>query len=118
MEMDDDGETITSTVLPDVETGTSEVKAAAPSLNKMIVLVGALGILIVVGGICAIILNSLSETKIHIAGMSISTGHVGVAFVGLGIIMVIIVFRQISSILFKLAELPDDRPKKKSKSRK
>jgi hypothetical protein len=102
------------------------VDAAAPSLNRMIILVGVLGLLIVVGGICAIILNAVSETKINIAGMSISTGHVGVAFVGLGIIMVIRVYRQISSILFKLAELPDSRsrrrlkarPTKKSKSRK
>jgi hypothetical protein len=72
--------------------------------------VGVLGLLIVGGGISAIVLNAVSETKINIAGMSISTGHVGVAFVGLGIIMVIIVFRQILSIIFKLAELPDDRP--------
>jgi hypothetical protein len=106
--------------------GIDHVDAVAPSLNRMIVWVGALGLLIIGGGICAIILNAVSETKIHIAGMSISTGHVGVAFVGLGIIMVIRVYRQISSILFKLAELPDGRsrrranarPTKKSKSRK
>jgi hypothetical protein len=97
--------------------GTSEVKAAAPSLNRMIVWVGALGLLIISGGICAIILNAVSETKINIAGMSILTGHVGVAFVGLGIIMVMRVYRHVSSILFKLAELPDDRPRKKSTSR-
>jgi hypothetical protein len=95
-----------------------DVEAAAPLLNIMIVLVGILGLLITGGGIYAIIMNALSETKIHIAGMSISTGHVGVAFVGLGIIMVIIVFRQILSIIFKLAELPNDRPRKKSRPRK
>jgi hypothetical protein len=88
-------------------TGLDHVDAAAPSLNRMIILVGVLGLLIVGGGICAIILNAVSDTRINIAGMSISTGHVGVAFIGLGIIMVIRVYRHISSIIFKLAELPD-----------
>ena len=94
------------------------VKSASPLLLTMIILVGVLSVLATVGGIIAIINNSLSETKINILGMLISTGHVGVAFVGLGIIMMILVYRNISANIYKLAALPDDRPRRARLKRK
>jgi hypothetical protein len=84
----------------------------------MIVLVGGLAVLTTVGGVIAIIYNSMAETKINILGMSISTGHVGVAFVGLGIIMMILLYRNISENIYKLAALPDDRQRRARMKRK
>ena len=119
----DKGE-ISSNYLPSEEpfpmpcSAPAHVKAASPLLLTMIILVGGLAVLATVGGVIAIIYNSLAETKINIFGMSISTGHVGVAFVGLGIIMMILVYRNISENIYKLAALPDDRPRRARVKRK
>lgn len=93
----------------------AHVEAASPLLKLMIILVGLLALLTTISGVIAIIYNSLSETKINILGMSVSTGHVGVAFVGLGIIMMIIVYKNISSSIYKLAALPKEQPRRSSK---
>jgi hypothetical protein len=57
----------------------------------------------------AIMWNSVSPTQIKIVGMTVTTGHVGVAFTALGVITLIIGVRSVNKNLYKLAALPPDR---------
>jgi AbiTii len=98
-------------------TSPAHVEAASSLFKVMILIVGALAIVITGGGIYAIVKSATSETKIDMFGLSVSTGHVGVAFVSLGVILLILVYKNITSNIYKLSALPDNAPRKKKEKR-
>lgn len=61
-------------------------------------LVGFLSFMSIAGGIISMFFNNYSVTKINFLKFEITTGHVGIAFAGLGLISIIIV---ISSVIRK-----------------
>ena len=83
-----------------------DVEAATPLLTKVLIIVGIIAVLITIGGIIGIIWNAVSPTQISILGMNVSTGSVGVAFVALGVIMVIVIYRAVLKNISELAKLP------------
>src|SRR5258708_2945486 len=61
---------------------------AALPLHVLIVRIsGCLSFACVLGGITGIYSNAKADTKLDIFGAHLSTGHVGVAFVGIGLII-------------------------------
>jgi hypothetical protein len=87
----------------------SHVEVATPVLKLSLLLTAILGAFCIGGGIVAIIWNSLAPTKISILGMTVTTGHVGVALTALGVITLITGVRSVSKNLYELAALPPDR---------
>ena len=85
------------------------VEVATPVLKLSLLLTAILGAFCIGGGIVAIIWNSLSPTQIKILGMTVTTGHVGVAFTALGVITLITGVRSVNKNLLRLAALPPDR---------
>lgn len=55
-----------------------------------------------------IIYGATSETKLDIFGVHLSTGHVGVAFVGIGLIIGFFTVRAVLRSQHDLAKLPPD----------
>jgi hypothetical protein len=76
-------------------------------LHQLIVLVfGFLAFACIVGGIVGIYFNAKSDTGLEIFGVHLSTGHVGVAFVGLGLIIGLFMVRAVLRSQRELAALP------------
>jgi len=86
-----------------------EVESARPILKLALWLTAIISAMCVGGGIVAILWNSVSPTQIDILGMTVTTGHVGVALVGFGTIALIITVRSIVKIVYRLAALPAGR---------
>lgn len=87
---------------------------AAMPLHKMIVLVfGFLALVCVGGGIVAIIYGATSETKFDFLFVHLGTQHVGVAFVGIGLIVGYFTVRSVLRNQRELAALPPDKKKRK-----
>lgn len=84
------------------------LRAARPTINKIVVIMGVLSGLAIIGGIGAIVWNAYSPTEMSFIGASVSTGHVGVAFAALGLICMVAVMRTVLKTLHRLAELPDN----------
>jgi hypothetical protein len=96
----------------DIVLGAAHQEAAMP-LHKMIVLIfGFLALVCVGGGITGIIYEAKSDTKLDIFGAQLSTGHVGVAFVGLGLIIAYLTVRAVLRNQETLASLPADEDKR------
>jgi hypothetical protein len=92
---------------------------AARALHILIVSIfGILALTCIGGGIYAIVVNSVSKTEIDIFGAQISTGHVGVALVGIGLVITFFTIRAVLTNLRELAELPLDSPRKRRRKRK
>lgn len=112
----DDGRLTGKPPLPDRAPGrarafdaASHMEVAIPVLKRSLLLTAILGAFCIGGGIVAIIWHSLSPTQIDILGMTVKTGHVGVAFTALGVIALIVGVRSVNKNLYKLAALPPDR---------
>jgi hypothetical protein len=86
--------------------GFEDVEAARPVHKWIILLVGISAVICIAAGIVGIIRGATSQSTIHILGMSVSTGSVGVAFAALGIIMLIVVLRAVLKNMLGLAALP------------
>ncbi|WP_139240613.1 hypothetical protein [Geitlerinema sp. PCC 9228] len=79
----------------------------AIELHKLITKTfGLLAIICIAGGIYAIAINSNSNTEIQIFGAQISTEHVGVAFVGIGVLLTFFTIRSVLNNQRDLAALP------------
>ncbi|BBC27036.1 COR domain-containing protein [Pseudanabaena sp. ABRG5-3] len=91
------------------------VEAVSPILSQIINMVGIVSVLSVIGGIVAIIYDSKSPSEISMFSQKISTGHVGVAFVFIGIIGMIFSFRKLLNTLSNIANPKSNRPKKRKK---
>lgn len=90
-------------------------QSAALPLHFLIVRIsGALAFACVVAGIIGIYQNSKSDTKLDILGAHLSTGHVGVAFVGIGLIVGFFTVRAVLRSQRDLAALPPQDAQRKA----
>src|SRR5262249_37693198 len=60
-------------------------RAAAPRHHRMVAIYGLLCLACVLGGIVAIIWNAVAKTEFSLFGMQMTAGHVGEAFIGIGV---------------------------------
>ncbi len=86
----------------------SHQRVALPLHILAIKIFGLLAFISILGGIIAVILNATSETKIDIFGAHITTGHVGVALISIGLIMTFFTVRTIVRSQRELAALPEN----------
>ncbi|MEA5486696.1 MULTISPECIES: COR domain-containing protein [Pseudanabaena] len=91
------------------------IEAVSPILSQIINTIRIVSVLLVIGGIVAIIYDSKSPSEISMLGQKISTGHVGVAFVFIGIIGMIFSFRKLLNTLSNIANPNSNRSKKRKK---
>ncbi len=63
-------------------------REAAPLHNRMVAIYGALCLACIAGGVIAIIWNAVAKTEFSLFGIQMTTGHVGEAFVGIGVAFV------------------------------
>lgn len=85
------------------------VEAAKPILLAALFVVCVLAAMAIGGGVVAIIWNTQSSTEFDILGATLTTGHVGVAFTALGLIVMLFVALKVIKQLHKLAKLPKDQ---------
>lgn len=87
----------------------------AAKLHSLIVRIfGLLAFCCIVGGIIAIILNSKSETDFQIFGARFTTGDVGVALVGIGLLMTYFTVRAVLKSQKEIAALPVEHKSKQN----
>ena len=70
-------------------------RATIPLHQIFAIVFGILALVCIGGGICALVANAKSKTELSILGAHLTTGHVGVAFVGIGLIIAIFVVRAV-----------------------
>jgi hypothetical protein len=97
---------------PEDDGRTRHMKAGSP-----VVVTGMIGALLVAlvcvcGGLLTLITNPAAPTEMNIWGAKITTGHVGVAFIFIGVVVMAVVIRSGYSTLVSLGKEPD-KPKKK-----
>jgi hypothetical protein len=85
------------------------VIVGSPVLRLGLLITGIISGLCIGGGIVAIIWNAASPTDLNFFGVTVTTGHVGVALTVLGMASIVVVVRSAYKHLVKLAELPNDR---------
>jgi len=78
------------------------MREARPTHAKILLVAGVLSLVSCLGGIVAIIWSAFARTEMSMFGVEVTTGHVGVAFVALGVVSMLFVSR---SVLKNLAEL-------------
>jgi hypothetical protein len=84
-------------------------REAAP-LHRLIILVfGLLALCCIGGGIVAIIWNAVSKTEFELLGARLTTGHVGVAFVGIGLLTALFTVRAVLKNQYQLGALPSPK---------
>lgn len=83
-------------------------QAALPLHMLIVGVFGILALGCIGGGIYAIVANATSKTDLELLGAHLSTGHVGVAFVGIGLIIAFFTVRAVLNNLSTLAGLPLD----------
>lgn len=87
---------------------TRHVVVAAPILKMIVIVMGVLAGISLGGGIVAIIWNAFSPTQFDVLGVTLTTGHVGVAFAALGLVTMLFVIRAVLKYTHRLAALPND----------
>jgi hypothetical protein len=90
-----------------VLTAPSHQRAALPLHKLTMVIFGLLALVSISGGIVAIVFNAKSKTELAMFGVTFTTGHVGVALVGIGLITTFFTFRVILRNQHDLARLPE-----------
>lgn len=84
----------------------------------IILIFGLLALACVGGGIVGILYGATSETKLDMFGVHLSTGHVGIAFVGIGLIIGYFTMRSVLRNQYQLAALPPDYDRTQRKRRR
>jgi hypothetical protein len=85
-------------------------------LHTLIVLTfGLLALASIAGGVVAIVRSAKSNTEFSLLGAKLSTGDVGVALVGIGLIIAYFTVRAVLKSARDLAALPLDKPRKPKK---
>ena len=82
---------------------------ALPLHNRIITIFGIIACLCIIGGIIAIIMNSIAKTEFSMFGVNLSTGHVGVAFIGIGLATTFFAIKVVLKSQHDLAMLPPDQ---------
>ena len=70
-------------------------KAALPLHKLIVIIVGLLGLGCVIGGVVAIIIGAQAPSVVEILGAKLTTGSVGVALVGIGLLVGLFTFRAV-----------------------
>ena len=86
--------------------GPDHMHAAMPLHKLIIIISGLLSALCIAGGIVAVIQNAKSKTEFELWGAHMTTGDVGVAFVGLGLIIGFFTVRAVLRSQGDLAKIP------------
>ena len=93
-------------------------RAAAPLHVLIVIIFGLLALAAIVGGIIAIVYSSKANTEFSLLGAKLSTGDVGVAFVGIGLVISYFTIRAVLKSARDLAALPLDERRKPRRSKK
>jgi hypothetical protein len=72
----------------------SVIRAAESTFKTALLVTGAIAFTAIGGGIMAIIWDTKADTRFNFLGLSLTTTHVGVAMVGLGVAAAILVGRK------------------------
>jgi hypothetical protein len=83
----------------------AHIRVATPVIIVGLIVCSLVSALCVGGGIVAIIWNATSPTTANLFGTSLTTGHVGVAFVFIGLVVLGLVIRKAFKILVELGRL-------------
>jgi uncharacterized membrane protein YidH (DUF202 family) len=83
------------------------IKASEPILKMTLWVVCIVGVAAIAAGAFAIYRNSLAQTEFNFLGLTMTTGHVGVALVGLGVAALILIIRRMFKTLEVLGGLKD-----------
>ncbi len=81
-------------------------REAVPLHRLIVIIFGVLAFACVAAGIVAIVLNAKSQTEFDFLGAHLTTGHVGVAFVGIGLVIAYFTVRAVLRSQRDLAALP------------
>ena len=81
--------------------------SAKSLLTWALVIAGLFGGLTIGAGVVAIIWNAVSPTNFDVFGFKLTTGHVGVALIGIGAATLIAIVRRIMQTIERLGALPD-----------
>lgn len=96
-----------STLEIHMQQGAGHVKAAAPTLWLLSILIAVLGIVLTTGGIYLGFAQRLAQTKLNLFGNEFSSTSVGVSMAFVGAVMVVSTFRRVLKSIDFLADLPD-----------
>src|SRR5687767_1118792 len=92
-------------------------KTALPLHQLIVVIVGLMALSCVVGGIVAIVYAAQSPTEFNFLGVTLTTGHVGVALVAIGVLVGLFTFRAVLNNQRDLAALPGDARRRRNRQR-
>ena len=98
---------------PEEEGRTRHMKAGSAVLLTGMIGAFLAAILCICGGIVTLYANPNAPTSIDIWGAKITTGHVGVAFIFIGVVVMGFVIKGAFSTLVSLGTEPDKKAKKK-----
>src|ERR687888_922720 len=90
-------------------------RAAAPIHILIVITVALLALVSIVAGIVAIVHGSTANTEFSLLGADLSTGDVGVALVGIGLLIAYFTSRGVLKSCRGLAALPLDKSRKTRK---
>ena len=93
-------------------------RAAAPIHILIVITVAVLALVSIAGGIVAIVHGSTANTEFSLLGADLSTGDVGVALVGIGLLIAYFTSRAVLKSPRGLAALPLDKSRKTRKANK
>jgi hypothetical protein len=85
----------------------AHIRAGKGIIKLGIVVAGLAGLVCVIGGIYAIYRNALSPSQVELFGSKVTTGHVGVAFVFIGLVVLWAVIRNANKTLVELGKIPN-----------
>jgi hypothetical protein len=85
--------------------GPAEMEKGKPVIIAGLVIGGLVGFTCVLGGIFAIYRNALSPSEVGLLGSKLTTGHVGVAFVFIGMVVLGGVIRKAFKTLVELGKI-------------
>jgi hypothetical protein len=88
-------------------------RSAAPIHTLIVVTFGLLALASIAGGVIAIMQSSKSNTEFSLLGAKLSTGDVGVALVGIGLVIAYFTVRAVLKSIGELAALPPDKSRKR-----
>ena len=86
----------------------SHQRAALPLHSLIVKLFGFLAFVCVLGGLLGVVLGSTEMTSFELLGAKFSTTHVGIAFVGIGLLVNYFTVRAVLKNQLNLAQIPKD----------